>query len=94
MDIKLPLDAFVETIVKETLDDLILLETVKENIKYRLGTKELDFGSPEHVRILKGILHGLQNLRDCYRIGSANRHVYAATCGKLRRLIKKFSPEE
>lgn len=74
-----------------TMQEEILFESVKSDVRFKFGDKEFDFGSPEHVRILKGILHGLQNLRDCYEIGSANRHVYAAACVRLGKLILKYA---
>jgi hypothetical protein len=74
-----------------TMQEEVLHESVRSDVKFKFGEKEFDFGSPEHVRILKGILHGLQNLRDCYEIGSANRHVYAAACVRLGKLILKYA---
>jgi hypothetical protein len=84
--------ALVESLVKEAFEQEVLItESVKEGVKYKLGSKEMDFGSADHVRVLKGMLHGLQGLRDCYQVGSANRHVYSAACHKLRKLIAKHS---
>jgi hypothetical protein len=76
----------IETQIKDTL-----MEGVKEGVKFRFGSKELDFGSPEHVRVLQAMLSGLESLRDCYAMGSANRHVYSSACHKIRRLIAKHS---
>ena len=76
----------------ENDEDSLLTESVKEGVRFKFGGKEMDFGSGDHVRILKGLLHGLQNLRDCYEIGSAHRHVYASACHKLRKLIAKHAP--
>jgi hypothetical protein len=81
---------FVENLVQEALEDSLLSESIKEGVKYKFGGKELEFGSPEHVKLLIGMLHGLQGLRDCYHTGSANRHVYSAACHKLRKLIAKY----
>jgi len=67
----------------------VILESVKEGVRFRFGNKEMDFGSSDHLKVLKYMLHGLQNLRDCYQVGSANRHVYASACHKLRKLIAK-----
>lgn len=75
-----------------TEQENLLLETVKEGVRFKFGGKEMDFGSSDHVRVLKGLLHGLQNLRDCYQVGSANRHVYASACHKLRKLVAKHGP--
>jgi len=72
-------------------DDNVLAESVKDGVRFKFGGKEMDFGSSDHVRVLKGLLHGLQNLRDCYELGSANRHVYASACHKLRKLILKHA---
>lgn len=83
----------VESLVKEAVSDSLITESVKEGVKYKFGGKEVEFGSPEHVRILKGMLHGMQGLRDCYQLGSANRHVYSSACHKLRILIDKFQPQ-
>lgn len=80
----------VESLVREAVSDTLITESVKEGVKYKFGGKEVEFGSSEHVRIMKGMLHGLQSLRDCYNLGSANRHVYSAACHKLRLLIDKF----
>lgn len=75
----------------ESSDNNLLAESVKEGVRFKFGGKEMDFGSTDHVRVLKGLLHGLQNLRDCYELGSANRHVYASACHKLRKLIIKHN---
>ncbi|TXH11367.1 MAG: hypothetical protein E6R04_01955 [Spirochaetes bacterium] len=86
-------------ITKEVLSEAItaevkaalLNESVKEGVRFRFGSKELEFGSPEHVRVLQALLSGMESLRDCYAVGSANRHVYASACHKLRKLILKHS---
>lgn len=83
----------IESLVQEAVSDSLITESVKEGVKYKFGGKEVEFGSPEHVRLLKGMLLGLQGLRDCYQTGSANRHVYSAACHKLRILIDKFQPQ-
>lgn len=78
--------------VQEGVDDSndnLLAESVKEGVRFKFAGREMDFGSTDHVKVLKGLLHGLQNLRDCYELGSANRHVYASACHKLKRLILK-----
>jgi hypothetical protein len=80
--------------VQESMDDSeenVLAESVKEGVRFKFGGKEMGFGSTDHVRILKGLLHGLQSLRDCYEIGSANRHVYASACHKIKKLILKHN---
>lgn len=82
--------ALIESLVKEAL----LLESVKEGVRFKFGGKEMDFGSTDHIRVLKGLLHGMQSLRDCYQVGSANRHVYASACHKLRKLIAKHGPQQ
>ena len=85
--------SLVESLVQEAVKkEVALKESVKEGIRYKFGKAEMDFGSSEHVKVLKGLLHGLQSLRDCYEIGSAHRHVYASACHKLRKLILKHSP--
>ena len=84
----------IEECVRDTLEEQgILSENLREGVKFRFGSQELDFGSPEHLKILKGLLHGLASLRDCYEIGSAPRHVYASACHRLKRLITKHSPK-
>lgn len=82
----------IESVVKNTLEEVMLKESVKEGVRYKLGSQEMDFGSPEHVKVLKAMLRGLQALRDCYNPGSANRHVYSAACHKLKKLIAKHGP--
>jgi hypothetical protein len=92
-------EAMTQKITKETLSEAIeaevkaafLSEAVKEGVKFRFGSKELEFGSPEHIRVLQALLSGMESLRDCYSVGSANRHVYAAACHKLRKLIAKHA---
>jgi hypothetical protein len=84
--------ALVESLVKEAVAEVMISESVKEGVKHKVGSKEVEFGSAEHIRILKGVLHVLQGLRDCYQTGSANRHVYASACHKLRKLIAKHAP--
>lgn len=71
----------------------LISESIKEGMKFKFAGKEMEFGSPEHLRVLRGLLHGLQNLRDCYSLGSANRHIYAQACHKIRKLIAKHMPE-
>lgn len=81
--------------VQESIDlseGNLLLESVKEGVRFKFAGKEMDFGSSDHLKVLKYMLHGLQNLRDCYQTGSANRLVYATACHKLRRLIAKHGP--
>lgn len=81
--------------VQESIDlpeGTLLLESVKEGVRFKFAGKEMDFGSSDHLKVLKYMLHGLQNLRDCYQVGSANRLVYATACHKLRRLIAKHGP--
>lgn len=78
----------------ELQEENMLLESVKEGVRFKFGGKEMDFGSTDHLKILKYVLHGLQNLRDCYQVGSANRHVYASACHKLRKLIAKHGPTQ
>lgn len=75
----------------EDSDEAVLTESVKEGVRFKFGGKEMDFGSSDHVRVLRGLLSGLQNLRDCYELGSANRHVYAVACNKLKKLILKHA---
>lgn len=85
--------ALIENLVQEAVQqESLLLESVKEGVRFKFGGKEMDFGSTDHVRVLKGLLHGMQNLRDCYQLGSANRHVYSAACHKLKKLIAKHGP--
>jgi hypothetical protein len=84
----------VETLVREAVDKTVLNESIKEDVKFSFNGKEIEFGSPEHVKIMSYMLHGLQSLRDCYHVGSANRHVYATACHKLRKLIAKHSPSQ
>lgn len=83
--------ALVEALVQEVVKNTLLSESIKEGVRFKFGGKEMEFGSPEHIRVMKGMLHGLQGLRDCYQPGSANRHVYASACHKLRKLILKHS---
>jgi hypothetical protein len=75
--------------IEAEVKNALLSESVKEGVKFRFGSKELEFGSPEHVRVLQALLAGMESLRDCYSVGSANRHVYSAACHKLRKLILK-----
>lgn len=69
----------------------ILNESVKPDVKFKFGAKELEIGSEEHVKVLKALLHGLDSLKNCYSFGSASRHVFAAACARLKRLIVKYS---
>lgn len=71
----------------------MLGESVKPGVKFAINGKELEFGSYEHLRILKALLLGLQSLRDCYNMGSANRHVYSLASTKIRKLVDKLSPK-
>lgn len=86
---------FVAKIAREiinevlTENDELLTESVKTGVKFKFGSREMDFGSAEHVKVLRAMLHSLQSLRDCYNTGSANRHVFAMACHKLKRLIDK-----
>lgn len=81
---------FFETIVRETVKETQNLnENIRDGVKFKFSNKEMEFGSREHVKVLRALLHGMQSLRDCYNSGSANRHVYSAACHKLRKLIIK-----
>lgn len=82
----------VEGIVKNLFEETLLLESVRPGVKFKVGGKEMDFGGADHQRVLAGMLHGLQALRDCYKMGSANRHVYSSACAKIERLLKRLSP--
>jgi hypothetical protein len=83
---------FFESIVREAVKEVATLnESTREGVKFKFGGKEMEFGSPEHVRVLKALLRGLQALRDCYPTGSANRHVYSSACYRLKKLIDKHN---
>lgn len=85
----------VESLVKNIFEEEeTLLESVRPGVKFKVGGKEMDFGSADHQRVLKGMLHGLKALRDCYKMGSANRHVYSSACAKIERLLKRLSPPQ
>lgn len=87
-------DNFFETVVREAMKETgILNESIREGVTFKFGGKEMDFGSPEHVKVLKALLRGMQALRDCYNPGSANRHVYSSACHKLKKLIVKHGGE-
>lgn len=73
-----------------TMAESYLQESLKKNIKFNLNGKEFDFGSQEHLRVLKMVLMGLQGLRDCYNLGSANRHVYSAASSKLKKHLESL----
>jgi len=81
---------FFETVIREAVKEVATLnENIREGVKFKFSGKELEFGSPEHVKVLKALLRGMQALRDCYNPGSANRHVYSLACFKLKKLIAK-----
>lgn len=81
--------ALVESAIKEAVKEAFLNESIKEGVKFKIGSKEMEFGGAEHLKILKALLKGMQSLRDCYNPGSANRHVYSSACHKLKKLIDK-----
>lgn len=84
------LESLIETVVRETIEEELVFEGMKTKMNVKINGKVFPFGSREHVRDLKAVLMGLEKLRDCYAKGSANRHVYANGCGKLRKLIQKM----
>lgn len=79
--------------LKESISETILegQRDNKEKPVYRFGNKEMDFGSPEHVKLMKGLLVGLEGLRNCFKPGTANRHVYSAACHRIKKQIEKYS---
>lgn len=79
----------VEEAIKAAVQETFLSESIKEGVKFKIGSKEMEFGGTEHVKVLKALLKGMQSLRDCYSPGSANRHVYSSACHKLKKLITK-----
>lgn len=84
------LEFFQENIEENPL----LNESMKENVVFRIGSREFEFGSKEHLKILSGLYNGLIALRNCYRPGSANRHVYSAACQKIKKIIEKYYKAE
>lgn len=94
MTIKKNSKELVESLVKGVIEEASLLESVRPGVKFKVGGKEMDFGGADHQRVLKGMLHGLQALRDCYNMGSANRHVYSSACSKIARLLKRLAPPQ
>lgn len=87
------MEKIVESVVNQAVKE-IFTESIKKDVSFKLGSKEMKFGSREHVAALKAILRGLQALRDCYNTGSANRHVYSSACHKIRKLIAKHDIHE
>lgn len=84
------INALVETVVNEAVEDAFITEGLKPKINVTVNGKEVPFGAREHIVDLKRVLIGLEKLKSCYAKGTANRHVYANSCTKLRRLIKKL----
>lgn len=84
------LTSLIENVVQDTLEETFVTEGLKPKVNVTINGKQVNFGSRAHIMDLKRVLMGLERLKDCYAKGTANRHVYANSCTKLRRLIKKL----
>lgn len=80
----------IESMIHEAVQDNLVTEGLKPKINVKINGKEVPFGAREHIVNLRRVLMGLEALKNCYAKGTANRHVYANSCTKLRRLIKKL----
>src|SRR5574337_534368 len=87
---ELNIDALVESVIEEAVQDSLVMEGLQPKMHVRINGKEVSFGSREHIMDLRRVLMGLEALKNCYAKGTANRHVYANSCTKLRRLIKRL----
>ena len=80
----------VEAVIHEAVEEALVTEGLKPKINVTVNGKEVAFGSRDHIMDLRRVLIGLEKLKSCYAKGTANRHVYANSCTKLRRLLKKL----
>lgn len=72
----------------KSLKDLV--ESLNKPYKNKVMIKgeETDFGSPKHVDQIKIILGDLENMKSCYRRGSAIRVTLSSACGRLKQFLK------
>jgi len=72
----------------KSLKDLV--ESLNKSYKNKVMIKgeETDFGSPKHVDQIKIILGDLENMKSCYRRGSAIRVTLSSACGRLKQFLK------
>lgn len=80
--------------IGESIEEKI--ETLNESVNVTektmiCGSKEVNFGSPEHINDLNRTLEGLHLLKGHFRRGSSSRYVVASTCHRLKKLIEKLS---
>jgi hypothetical protein len=83
-------ESIVEAVMTEAVETALVTEGLKPKVSVMVNGKEVKFGSREHIVDLKRLLVGLEKLKMCYAKGTANRHVYANSCTKIRHLIKKL----
>jgi hypothetical protein len=72
----------------DTLKDLV--ESINKPYKNKIMVdgEEMEFGSPLHVNKVRIILGDLENMKNCYRRGSAIRLTLSSACTKLKQFLK------
>lgn len=56
--------------------------------KIMVNGEEMEFGSPQHVNQIKIILGDLENMKNCYKRGSAIRLTLSGACTRLKQFLK------
>ena len=62
------------------------------NLVYKEKTVQVD--SVSHIKLLKNTLEHLEALKKTYAAGSANRHIIAQTCTRIKRLLAKLEKKD
>lgn len=87
-----PMAGMMSGILAETnfnsLKDLV--ESINKPYKNKLmvNGEEMEFGSPQHVNQIKIILGDLENMKNCYKRGSAIRLTLSGACTRLKQFLK------
>lgn len=72
----------------KSLKDLVESLNKPYKNKVMIGGEETDFGSPKHVDQIRIMLGDLENMKSCYKRGSAIRLTLSSACGRLKQFLK------
>jgi hypothetical protein len=71
-----------------SLKDLVESLNKPYKDKIMVNGEEMEFGSPQHVAQIKIILGDLENMKNCYKRGSAIRLTLSGACTRLKQFLK------
>jgi hypothetical protein len=71
-----------------SLKDLVECLNKPYKDKIMVNGEEMEFGSPQHVSQIKIILGDLENMKNCYKRGSAIRLTLSGACTRLKQFLK------